>query len=432
MPISPGRNSIFENFFRAATGFVKETQRAFTGQTAPRAGNYATFSSESLLSRNYDEEAISYAVRDPFRASKLNVINKAPEVKTAIRIIRDDVFSSESGDSDGFMIGAFRFDGETPVDPNILRIANACINRVFRGETMGTVVKEFLSTGDSFRSIILDDNFKKVVRLKALPTWEMFRVEDGDENILRFEQRKTRSIQAEPEFVINPVVCVHWRYDREQKYGQALFEESKEDVDSLALGYRSLDRASTAVGINPNIHIMPTGSSDKIAESYKQKHEDERRRQGGMITDYYVLFGGDVKKVGQGSDVTALVENVGERRQRLNMQSRVPPWMMGIPSAGAKDISGQPALSYARYIGAVRAVFAEGVRQVINLELALNDYSAEDFDYEIVFPKFYTEIQQQSLGSSSNNYNKSTETNPSSSNLKTSVSSFGRSLHANL
>ena len=141
-----------------------------------------------------------------------------------------------------------------------------------------------------------------------------------------------------------------------------------------------------------------------------------------MITDYYVLYGGDVKKVGTGSDVTSLVENVGERRQRLNMQSRVPPWMMGIPSAGAKDISGQPALSYARYIGAVRAVFAEGVRQVINLELALNDYSAEDFDYEIVFPKFYTEIQQQSLGSSSNNYNKSTETNPSSSNLKTSVS----------
>ena len=405
MPISPGRNSIVENLFRTVTGFVKITQSLLVGQTAPRTGNCAAFSSGSLQSRNYDEEAIGYPVRDPFRAAKIARIKKSPEVSTAIDIIKDDIFSSESGDTAGFKIGDYCLDGRTLVNPEIQRIGNACIGRVFRGTSLETIVDGFLSDGDAFRSILIDESMTKVIGLQTLPTWEMFRIEDFRGDVLRFEQRRSRSLESEPEFIINPLICVHWRYRRLQKYGRALFEESEEDVISLEQGYKSLDRASLSVGINPNIHIMPSGSTDKIAESYKTKHENERIRQSGMITDYYLLYGGDVRKVGSGSDITALVSNVAERRQRLNMRSRVPPWMMGIPSAGAKDISGQPALAYSRFIGAVRATFSEGVRQVINLELALKGYHFEDLNYEIVFPKFYTEIQQQSLGASSNNYN---------------------------
>ena len=375
------------------------------GQTAPRTGNNAAFSVGSIVSRNYDEEAISYAVRDPFRASKLARIGQSPEVSTAIDIIVNDVLSSEAGDSDAFRIGAYRFDGVTLVDPEIQRIGNACINRVFRGSTLETIAEDFLRTGDAFRSIQINELFTMVVGLKTLPTWEMFRIEDLDGQVIRFEQRRLRSLEAEPEFVISPIVCVHWRYRPSRKYGRALFEESEEDVLSLSQGYKSLDRAALAVGINPNIHTMPTGSTDKTAEAYKSKHENERQRQQGLITDYYLLFGGDVKKMDGSSDINALVSNASERRQRLNMRSRVPPWMMGIPSAGAKDISGQPALAYSRFIGGVRAKCSEGVRQVLNLEFALNGYKADELDYNIVFPKFYTEIQQQSLGSSSNSYN---------------------------
>lgn len=405
MPVSPGRNSTAENLRRTLTGYARVAQQFFLGQTAPLTGNNVAFSAESLAARNYDEEAIGFPVRDPFRAAKLHRIGQSPEIAAAVDIIRDDTFSSEAGDSSGFRIGQYCFDGVTPVNPEFLRIGNRCISRIFRGGNLDTIVEDFLRTGDSFRSIQLDEALTRVVGLQVLPTWEMFRVEDNNGQVLRFEQRRTRSLEVKPEFTINPVICVHWRYRRLRKYGRALFEESEDDVLSLLQGYRSLERAASAVGINPNIHVMPTGSSDKTAEAYKTKHDNERARQQGMITDYYLLFGGDVRKMGGSSDVNALISNVAERRQRLNMRSRVPPWMMGIPSAGAKDISGQPALAYSRFIGAVRATFAEGVRQVIDLEFALNGFKFDDLDYEIVFPKIYTEIQQQSLGSSGNSYN---------------------------
>ena len=405
MPVAPGRNTTIENLFRTVTGFVQVSGKFLSGQTAPRTGNNAAFSAGSVSSRNYDEEAISFAVRDPFRASKLARIGQSPEVSTAIDIIVNDVLSSESGDSDAFRIGKYCFDGVTPVNPEFQRIGNACISRVFRGSTLETIAENFLRSGDSFRGIQIDEALTKVVGLKALPTWEMFRVEDLDGQVVRFEQRRLRSIESEPEFVIHPIVCVHWRYRPLGKYGRALFEESEADVISLDQGYKSLERAALAVGINPNVHTMPTGSTDKTAEAYKAKHEDERRRQQGLITDYYLLFGGNVKKMDGSSDINALVSNANERRQRLNMRSRVPPWMMGIPSAGAKDISGQPALAYSRFIGGVRAKCSEGVRQVLNLEFALNGYKFDELDYNIVFPKFYTEIQQQSLGASANSYN---------------------------
>lgn len=405
MPVTPGRNTTIENLFRTVTGFVQVAEKFFLGQTAPRTGNNAAFSVGSLSSRNFDEEAMGFAIRDPFRAAKLNQIGQSPEVSTAIDIIVNDVLSSESGDSDSFRIGAYCFDGVTPVNPEFQRIGNACINRVFRGSTLETIAESFLRTGDSFRAIQIDEAVTKVLGLQALPTWEMFRVENGYGQVLRFEQRRLRSLESEPEFVIHPIVCVHWRYRPSGKYGRALFEESEADVSSLEQGYKSLERAALAVGINPNIHTMPTGSTDKTAEAYKSKHENERQRQQGLITDYYLLFGGNVKKMEGSSDINALVSNANERRQRLNMRSRVPPWMMGIPSAGAKDISGQPALAYSRFIGGVRAKCSEGVRQVLDLEFALNGYKSDELDYNIVFPKFYTEIQQQSLGASSNSYN---------------------------
>ena len=174
MPIEPGRNTIVENLFRTVTGFVKVAEKLLGGQTAPRTANYASFSSGSLASRNYDEEAIGYPVRDPFRALKLARIDQCSEVGTAIDIIKDDTFSSESGDSSGFKIGDYRFDGRTLVDPEIQRIGNACISRVFRGTDLDTIVEDYLRKGDAFRSIVLDEKMKQVVRFSPFRLGKYF------------------------------------------------------------------------------------------------------------------------------------------------------------------------------------------------------------------------------------------------------------------
>jgi hypothetical protein len=74
--------------------------------------------------------------------------------------------------------------------------------------------------------------------------------------------------------------------------------------------------------------------------------------------------------------------------------------MIGLPSQGARDIAGQPALAYARFIGSIRAVLAEGVRQIIDLELAMNGFAKDEMQYRLIFPKIYTNTQMQSLADS--------------------------------
>jgi hypothetical protein len=111
-----------------------------------------------------------------------------------------------------------------------------------------------------------------------------------------------------------------------------------------------------------------------------------------------MTFGGEIKKLGGtwNPDLSALLDNVLQRRARIAMRSRLPSWLLGLPTQGQRDIAGQPALAYARFIGSIRVVLAEGLRQVIDLELALNGFTSDQMKYNLVFPKIYTNTQTQS------------------------------------
>ena len=397
MPQSPGRNTRLENAWRAITGFFNRTANTPTGQTAPTVGQVGVFSSESLLSRRYDQEYVETPVRDVVRARHLIALRDRPEVSTALDIIVGDVFSSEDGDDLGFTVAPTLNDNVTPVDPRLLEICLACIERTMRGTILSVALEELLMYGDSFRSLVLDPNYKKILQVKQLPTWEMFRIEDENANVLRFEQRRFLG-EAQQDLQIHPVIMTHWRYRRRYKYGRSLFEEIIPDSDALNQAYFALDKAAMAIGINPNVHIMPQGWTDKQADAYKRGYENERDRNGRVMTDFFMLHGGEVKKLAGtwNPDLKALIDNVLQRRMRIAMRSRIPPWMIGLPTQGARDISGQPALAYARFIGSIRMVLAEGIRQILNLELALNDFTSEQMQYRIVFPKIYTSTQIQS------------------------------------
>jgi hypothetical protein len=398
MPQSPGRNSKLENAWRAISRFVFRSANVTTGQTSPLAGQLGLFSSETMVGRRYDQEYIETPVRDAPRAWHLINLRHRSEVSTAIDILVGDVFSSEDGDDLGFSIGATLNDGVTPVDPKILAIGLPLINRLTRGDVLTTVVEEFLIYGDSFRSLIVDRECRSILRLKQLPTWEMFRVEDKDGNIDRFEQRRYLSGSGDSVFEISPAVCIHWRYRRRFKYGRSLFEEAIPDSDALEQGYFAVDKAAMAIGFNPNIHVMPKGWNPKQCADYQRAYENERDRNGRVMTDFFMTEGGDVRKLAGtwNPDLSALIDNVQQRRMRIAMRSRIPPWMIGLPTQGARDIAGQPALAYARFIGSIRSILAEGLRQIIDLELALNGFTKDQMEYRLIFPKIYTNTQAQS------------------------------------
>jgi hypothetical protein len=53
-------------------------------------------------------------------------------------------------------------------------------------------------------------------------------------------------------------------------------------------------------------------------------------------------------------------------------------------------------MAYARFLGSVRMTLAEGIRQILDTELAMNGYSKDQMNYRILFPKIYTNTQAQS------------------------------------
>jgi hypothetical protein len=393
MPTTPGRNNRLETFWRSITGWTGRLFNTPTGQTAPTIGQ-TVVSSESPFNRRFDQEYVEIPIRDSTRARLLISLRQIPEIATALDTIVGDVFSSEDGDDTGITIAPTLAD-ETPLDPKLYQIALDCIDRVLRGTDLWAVVEEFLLYGDSFRSILLDPKLTKIERIKQLPTWEVFRVEDFNGDVLRFEQRNI--ISGPPQFEIHPAVCVHWRYRRYFKYGRSIFEECLPDAEALETAFFALEKAAMAIGVNPNVHIMPQSWNDKQRDAYRLAH-DREKQQGKIVTDFYMTFGGEIKKLGGtwNPDLSALLDNVLQRRARIAMRSRLPSWLLGLPTQGQRDIAGQPALAYARFIGSIRVVLAEGIRQVIDLELALNGFTSDQMKYNLVFPKIYTNTQTQS------------------------------------
>lgn len=382
---SKGRNTLLENLWRAVSGF---TRTFFQGQQRPRAATASTI----VNPRGYDLEISEFPIRDAARARELiEMAEWCPEVAAAIDILTGDSLQSEDGDDVGFTIGDTLNDGVTPVDPEVQAIGIDLINRVLGGSALEPAIERFLCYGDAFANISIDPKRREINNILFLPTWELFRVEEQGQ-LIRFEQRQ-RVYDADP-IKMHPITVCHWRYRRKFLYGRSLFEESKTDWAKLKDATSDLAQAGRAVGCNPNIHEMPEDVSPEYKDAYREDYE--ARLADGVVTDFYLDSGANIRKLSQQNpDLKALADNVLLWRSRIAMRTRIPPWMLNLPTTGAKDIQGGPERAYARLVNRVRGVLAEGIKQIINTELALKEISPDRWQYRIQFPVIYTNPQQQ-------------------------------------
>jgi len=341
--IRPGRNGVLENVWRMVSGFSRSL---FGGQQLPvnsRRNGVITTARE----RNYDLEIREVPIRDAQMARELiELVQWCPEAATAIDILVGDVFSSEDGDDQGFTIAATLNDNVTPVDPQVRDVAIGIIDRLIGGNTLKVAVERFLSYGDSFCNVYVNTRTMRIDDLIFLPTWEIFKIQDEYGRLSHFEQR-ARLLDSEPR-EMHPITVVHWSYRPHYLYGRGLFLESTPDWAKLKEATEALAIAALTIGYNPNVHIMPDGASPEYQQAYRDDYE--MRLADGIVTDFYMLNGGEVKKLGTNPDLKALAENVLQWRSRIVMRSRVPPWLLNMPTQGARDIAGQPALAYARFV----------------------------------------------------------------------------------
>ena len=141
---------------------------------------------------------------------------------------------------------------------------------------------------------------------------------------------------------------------------------------------------------------MPCDAPDGYAQGYKEALEAARMLRGKPIADYYMAFGGDIKKVSsKDPDFTGLLKTLEFYRQRLIMASNTPSWMLAWEMQGGREISQSPALAYSRFINGCRQAFVDGLKHLCNVELALNGISRERWQYRIIWPRSYISPHEQ-------------------------------------
>lgn len=381
-----GRRRLLEQIWQAITGILRPQYQGSNRSIARTFGH----NKRALGYRDFDLEVSEVPVRDAVKARELiEIRDYCPEVGTAIDVIRGDVPSSSDGDDVGFGIpDDDRY--ENPVDARVLDIARSCADRVWRPSAVAMAVDRMVSYGDYFFELDIKlTGGREVSGGQFLPSWELFRVEENG-CLLGYEQRRYLS-ERDCDYRFQPVKIVHGRFRRNNLYGRSLWNESLEDWAKLKDAVADLASASRQIGVNPTIHTMPEGQGNEYRNAYRDDHQ--AMMADGAISHYYFLQGHELRKLSETyPDLKALIETVMMWRSRLIMRSHVPPYLLGLPTQGAREIAGQPALAYARFINSIRQELSEGIRQTINTDLALKGIPKELWTYRITWPRIATNV----------------------------------------
>lgn len=362
--------------------------------------NYISGTAQSYY-RFWDLEIPEQVIRQNGTGNAREIVEMCsycqPVIK-AIRVLVDDLFSSADGDDQGVAIANDLGDAKkTPVDPKVQAIGDALLNRIGL-ENQKLFVKRLLSYGDGFaeKVLIWEGGRYSIDALKVLPTWQLFRVEDDYGNLEGFEQRV--SLYGQQTIAFSPPQIVHVRYDREYLYGRGLFDASVQDWVSLKQAAIALSEALNGT-VNPIQYVYPASYSAEQEDAFIARKTAEHK-DGSLLTLLFTSSDIEVKRLAQGnSNLTSLTDGILYYRRAIKDNSRLPSWFWTDEqvTGGARDIAGQPALTYSRFIASLRGLIGQGLRQAIDTELVLAGYiEPEQRQYRFAWPAIYTDPNSQS------------------------------------
>ena len=383
--LTPGRNTIFENIWRWMSFWSKTP---IEGNIRRGRGWYYT-DDTTLWGRNYDLEIPEQIVRGNdccTRARELVYIkHHCAIVAQAIDILTDAVMSSADGDDQGFAVADTLNDNITPVNPIVKEILDNLSYTILSRGALDQIIQNFLMYGDGFLSLGISKKYQ-IERVLVLPTWEMFRIETNQGELLGFEQRSNLVDHIPIKF--HPLTCVHWRYRKDVLYGRSLFHECIDDAMRLIDAKNNLGNAATITATNPRVHELSCDATEDEVAAYKQGYQN--RLAKGPIFDYFLRSGENIRPFSTTPpNIDALLKYKNDLLKDIGNRSRIPPWLIGLETVGAREIAGEPSKFFALYINRLRAIFSMGLRHIFDLQLALNDIPKEQWQYRIIFPKFY-------------------------------------------
>jgi hypothetical protein len=374
------------------------------------------------MREQYDLEIDEIPVRDAYGSLEttrllIELVTWCYEARNTLSYASRDVLRSQSGATTGWMIADTLAD-EKPIDPDVRVILSDLLERkngddwVIGGNFLEKAVRLMYGYGDAFVEMcVAREGLSSgkgrygdygVSQSLYLPTWQMFAVEDRHGRVEEYQQR-SRIQDEENAIRFFPEKIIHFMHEQQTKYGMSAFLQACSPANGAWKELKSVNfdiaEAVRALGVNPNIHVMPEGKDERYKNAYQARYESLTR--SGVVTDLFLLHGADVRKMmGVNSNLDALF------RRQLDLRFHVVPagfpvWFypgLGVEMRGAREISGEPAKAYGGVLASISFVLAKGIRKMFDLELKLR-LGEERFKqvgkYRILFPDFGAESPEE-------------------------------------
>jgi hypothetical protein len=374
------------------------------------------------MSRRYDLEIEENPIRDPRISRELIELNQwCYEVFHSLEMAADDTFASSDGDDRGWTIADTLDDEETPVNPEVLAIGEDARQRkqsldsyVIGGDKLKKALRWSLGKGDCFIELGIEreglsPNKSKdfgVSRSLYLPTFEMFRKESDQGELLGFEQRKYLS-HSDPDYFFEPEKIIHLRHSPEFLYGRSLWLPSLDAWADVKRAADNLQRKADDIASDPTIYTFPG-----ISEEEKRKFEQELqlRRQSGTITDFVLKSDKYLinKMANFRDDLSPLIEYLLQCRYKLIIPGFPSYFFPGLESkGGTKELSRSPDRRYSRMRYGWCQLLTGAIKQTIDTEIVLRkgyEWYVENArnKYRILWPEWSESIDGMSGNESEN------------------------------
>ena len=346
------------------------------------------------------------------------------EVATALDMLADNAVATQSGGKEPFTIAYVGMVSKWKKD-----MIEGLLARTRYGEKAYEIARGTLRDGDDFRQYVIDENFN-IVRLMYMPPESMVRNEDASGLLLMGEKQGEWAYeQYNPiteRFIagFKPYEILHSRWNRSgaSAYGRSL-------ISTARTSWRKLQSMEEALVINWITRAIArllftldvTGKSPKEAQAAIREFmrslqtrriakDVEGVEQLSIVKDIcigrsYHEMGGktqegltDVKVLDTSSTGYMNLSAIDYYRSKIIMSLRTPKAYLGLEEdVNAKATLVQEDRRYAKFIMQIQALLTLGIRQTIDLQLALQGVDPTKVQYIVDWPaQGWTDLVERS------------------------------------
>lgn len=349
----------------------------------------------SVYQKNNTLEPREVAIRDQYVGTQLIELTRTCyEVTGCVRMLLTDAFSCQTGDnSQVWQIGNYVDKEQTiPVNSELKDIVvelqererNDSSDKILGGEFQ-TAMKNIIRYGDAFSELAISKSKKGyfyISNFLTLPTWELFRCENNQGELIGFEQYGNQN----QKIIFNPQKVIHFRYEKNRLYGESIFIPCCQFWEYYQESSYNLMIASRTLAQNPNVHTFSEKMDAPQQMKYKQAHEEQKYKEG-LLTDIFLQYGMEVSKISNvNPSLKPLIDVWIEWRGKM-IPPGIPTYAFpNFPSQKARDVSGIPNQGYIKLVNSFRQSASQGLRNIIKTELILRkglDWYLENGKYQI-------------------------------------------------